>query len=142
MKNSFEIGSFLDEQEIIALSEYYQTLPKTINSGDGKKAFTTGFPWDDLPLQSIKTKFKQVFPESNVTVAMFLEEFLPWKVHTDYFKEDKVPHYAVLIPLQFDGKSTHTIIFNEEGTDQDWKSTLKTDSGYDSMAQKTFTYKR
>ena len=130
MKNSFEIDSFLDEHELSALLGYYKTLPQTINSGDDKKAFTTGFPWDDLPFETIKTKLKKVFPDSNVTVSMFLEEFIPWKVHTDYFKEDKVPHYAVLVPLDFEDKSTHTVVFNEVGIDKDWRGQLTQKSLY------------
>ena len=130
MKNSFEIDSFLDEHELSALLGYYKTLPQTINSGDDKKAFTTGFPWDDLPFETIKTKLRKVFPNSNVTVCMFLEEFIPWKVHTDYFKEDKVPHYAVLVPLDFEDKSTHTVVFNEVGIDKDWRGQLTQKSLY------------
>ena len=60
MKNSFEIDSFLDEQELVALSKFYQTLPKTINSGEEKKAYTTGFPWASMPIKSVKNKLENV----------------------------------------------------------------------------------
>jgi len=131
MKNSFEIDSFLDEQELVALSKFYQTLPKTINSGEEKKAYTTGFPWASMPIKSVKNKLENVFSTVNVTVAMFLEEYIPWGVHTDYFKDDRTPFYAVLIPLEFEDKDTHTIIFNEQATSKDWKIKLLTDTGYE-----------
>ena len=131
MKNSFEIDAFLDKQEVQALSKFYQTLPKTINSGSENKAYTTGFPWASMPIKSIKNKLENVFSTVNVTVAMFLEEYIPWGVHTDYFKDDKSPFYAVLIPLEFEDKDTHTIIFNEQATSKDWKFNLLTDIGYE-----------
>ena len=135
MKNSFEIDAFLDKQEVQALSKFYQTLPKTINSGSENKAYTTGFPWASMPIKSIKNKLENVFSTVNVTVAMFLEEYIPWGVHTDYFKDDKSPFYAVLIPLEFEDKDTHTIIFNEQATAKNWKLKLTTDIGYEYTEQ-------
>ena len=125
LNNSFEVDSFLDEQELLGLSKYYQKLPKAYNSGDEKKAYTTGFPWADLPMKKINDKVEQVFGKCNVGVSMFLEEFEPWGVHTDFLQGgDNVPYYAVLIPLDFEDKPTHTIIFDQQATDSDWKEKL------------------
>ena len=130
LESSFEIDSFFDTKEIDALLAYYKTLPKTLNSGDEKKAYTTGFPWQDLPINAIKNKIQKKFPDSNITVSMFLEEFIPWTVHTDYFKNDKVPNYALLFPLEYENKDTHTIIFHQQATTKDWKTKLDKSTGY------------
>ena len=61
LESSFEIDSFLDGNEITALRKFYQRLPKTLNSGDEKKAYTTGFPWDDLPIKSVRNKIENKF---------------------------------------------------------------------------------
>ncbi|MAJ24089.1 MAG: hypothetical protein CMP36_01110 [Rickettsiales bacterium] len=129
LENSFEIDSFLDDDEIIALLRFYKTLPKTANSGDFH-AYTTGFPWNDLPMETIKNKIQSTFTHSNITVAMFLEEYIPWTVHTDYFKDDEVPHYAVLFPLEYEDKDTHTIIFDQQATVKDWKTKIQQTTGF------------
>ena len=128
LENSFEINSFLNDQEIELLLKFYDTLPRTLNSGETKKAYTTGFPIETFPINNFIPRLKNVFGDFDTTVAMFLEEFTPWGVHTDFVKEDNVPYYAVLIPL--DTKDTHTVIFNEQGTDRDWKKKLTADSGH------------
>ena len=131
LESSFEIDSFLDGNEITALRKFYQRLPKTLNSGDEKKAYTTGFPWDDLPIKSVRNKIENKFNEAKVTVAMFLEEYIPWGVHTDYFKDDKVPYYALLFPLDFEEKDTHNIIFDQKATTKDWKVKLNEHAGFE-----------
>ena len=67
LENSFEIDSFLDDDEIIALLRFYKTLPKTANSGDFH-AYTTGFPWNDLPMETIKKEIQTM-------VSFFLNFF-------------------------------------------------------------------
>ena len=131
LSNSFEIGSFLNEREVVELTKYYQKLPKTYNSGSEKKAYTTGFPWQDLPMKKLKNRLEDLFGDFKVGTSMFLEEFSPWGVHTDFYQgEDKVPYYAVLIPLDHEDKSTHTIIFQQEATNRDWKENLKENTGH------------
>jgi hypothetical protein len=61
---------------------------------------------------------------------MFLEEFAPWTVHSDFFKNDNKPYYALLIPLKFDSKDTHTVVFNELGDKEEWKEKLDVDKNY------------
>ena len=124
LENSFEVNSFLEDQEIEILLKFYGSLPKTLNKGDLKKAYTTGFPIETIPIKKFKTRLREVFGDFNVTISMFLEEFIPWSVHSDYPKGDKTPYYAVLIPLSYDDKDTHTVIFNELGVDNDWKDQL------------------
>ena len=130
LQNSFEIDSFIDSDEIEILKKFYGALPKRLNDGGEKKAYTTGFPYNTLPLKKLKAKLTDVFGDFTVTVAMFLEEYKPWNVHTDYHKGDSDPYYAILIPLDYEDKNTHTIIFNEIATDKDWKTKLQTKKNY------------
>ena len=67
---------------------------------------------------------EKIFGKFGVTVSMFLEEFTPWNIHSDFHKNDAKPYFAVLVPLDFDDKITHTIVFNELGTEKDWKTNL------------------
>jgi len=128
--DSFEIDSFLNNKEINALLDFYEKLPKTLNDGDEKKAYTTGFPWSSMPIKTVKEKIKNMFGDCNITVAMFLEEYIPWGVHTDYLKDDDIPYYALLFPLDFEEKNTHTIIFTQQATEKEWKAGLREPSGY------------
>lgn len=130
LENSFEVQSFLDEKEINILLKFYNLLPKELNSGVDKQAYTTGFKVDTIPIKDFKTRLKNIFGECKVTVSMFLEEFDPWSVHSDYFKGDKNPYYAVLIPLDYQDMSAHTVIFNELGVEDDWKDKLTANSSY------------
>jgi len=132
---SFSIDTFITAEEITKLLEFYRRLPKTINSGDKKQAYTTGFPVQISPVKNLMPRLKEMFGEFNVTVAMFLEAFDPWNVHTDYFKNDRIPYYAVLIPLEFQNMLTHTVVFNELGTDKEWKKKLQKDSNYKYTSQ-------
>ena len=131
LENSFEIESFLDIREIELLLKFQETLPKTLNSGATKKAYTTGFPIETIPIKNFIPRLKNVFGDFNVTVSMFLEEFIPWVVHSDYSNTDKKPYYALLIPLDCENKNTHTVIFNELGIDDNWKDKLIDQSGYE-----------
>ena len=126
LRKSFEIPAFIDKHEITALLNFYKKLPKTVNTGQKKKqAYTTGFPIESLPFEDLMPRLEKVFGKFNVTVSMFLEEFDPWNVHSDYFKDDANPYYAVLIPLEVQDKITHTLVFNELGDDKDWKRKLQ-----------------
>ena len=130
MEKSFEVASFLKGNEVDTLLQFYDLLPKTLNEGIDKKAYTTGFDLDQIPVKNFNSRLKSIFGDFKVTVSMFLEEFEPWAVHTDYFKEDSNPYYAVLIPLDHQDKDTHTVIFNELGDKKDWRDTLTSTSGY------------
>ena len=127
---SFSIDNFITSEETDKLLDFYKKLPKTVNSGDTKQAYTTGFPIEISPVKDLIPRLKEVFGEFNVTVSMFLEAFDPWNVHTDFFKEDNKPYYAVLIPLEFQSMLTHTVVFNELGTDREWKKKLDANSNY------------
>ena len=130
MEDSFEIASFIDQGDMDILMKFYATLPKTYNKGDDIKAYTTGFPIETIPIKNFLPKLREVFGDFNVTVSMFLEEFVPWNVHSDYHKEDSNPYYAILIPLDYEDKNTHTIIFNEIAIDVDWKKKLQEEKNY------------
>lgn len=130
LEKSFSIQKFINQQDIDVLLDFYTTLPKTLNSGEHKNAYTTGFPIETIPLDGFTSRLEKVFGKFNVTVSMFLEEFLPWTVHSDFFKQDNNPYYALLIPLKFEDKQTHTVIFNELGDNEAWKENLKDDQNY------------
>ena len=128
---SFSIDNFITPEEVEKLLVFYKKLPKTVNSGDTKQAYTTGFPIEIAPVKDLISRLKKVLGEFNVTVSMFLEAFDPWNVHTDFFKDDHKPYYAVLIPLEFQKNLlTHTVVFNELGTDKEWKKKLNANSNY------------
>jgi hypothetical protein len=128
LQNSFEVLNFFDDREIKTLLKFYGNLTKSLNTGRTKQAYTTGFPVDTLPIKNFKTRITNVFGQHRVTVSMFLEEFDPWTVHSDYHKADKNPYFAVLIPLAYDN-DTHTIIFNESGVKEQWRENL-IDTGF------------
>lgn len=126
INDSFEIKNFISSEDIDTLKKHYSVLKKTLNSGDIKKAFTTGFPWENsIEQKIIGEKLDNIFKPYEITISMFLEEFQPWGIHTDYFKDDINPYYACLIPLDFKNKITHTIIFNEEGIVKNYWDILK-----------------
>lgn len=90
---------------------------KSLNSGEVKKAYTTGF---DEAKKAILANLLKPYLEPNIGdfkihIAMLLEEFQPWTVHTDYVKGDERPGFAVLIPLET--IPTATVIFNEHCLD-------------------------
>tara|TARA_R110000851_G_scaffold289391_1_gene443519 strand:+ start:406 stop:999 length:594 start_codon:yes stop_codon:yes gene_type:complete len=130
MEKSFKVTSFLTYDEVDMLLKFYSILPKTLNQGGDKKAYTTGFDLDKTPITNFHERLKNIFGNYKTTVSMFLEEFEPWAVHSDYFKQDTTPYYAFLIPLDHQDKDTHTIIFDELGNTADWKDRLTPDSNY------------
>ena len=130
MEKNFEIESFLSQEEVNMVLEFYNVLPKHLNTGKTKKAYTTGFDLEDIPVENFTARLKNVLGDFKVTTAMILEEFVPWSVHTDYFKPDTTPFYAVLIPLDYKDKNTHTIIFDQLGNKKDWQENLKEDLNY------------
>ena len=130
LQNSFEVPSFITDEEIKTLLKFYSVLPKKLNSGNSKQAYTTGFPIENIPIKDFQTRIKNIFGECKIQVSMFLEEFDPWTVHSDYDKGDASPYYAFLVPLDYDDKHTHTIIFNELCDQLDWKEKLIEEKGY------------
>ena len=64
LQNSFEIDSFIDSHEIEILKKFYGALPKRLNDGVEKKAYTTGFPYNTLPLKKLKAKLKETVTQS------------------------------------------------------------------------------
>jgi hypothetical protein len=107
---------FLQDSSFLQLEKLIQktTTEKTLNSGF-PKAYTTGL--DSKFNQILKSilSVESIIGEYNVHVAMLLEEFIPWGIHTDYSKGDNNPGYAVLIPLET--VDSNTVIFNEECLD-------------------------
>ena len=130
LEKSFSIKEFINKEQIETLLDFYDTLPKKLNKATEKKAYTTGFPIDTIPLSGFRAMLEDVFGKFDVTVSMFLEEFVPWTVHSDFFKDDRNPYYALLVTLNFDIKETHTVVFNELGHTRDWKSSLNVEKKY------------
>jgi len=128
IQKAFEIENFLDENEVVFLENIQKRLKKTFNLGNTKKAYTNGFDYS-LIKKVIQPKLNKIFGSFGVTDCMILEEFVPWTIHTDYIKKDSKPYYACLIPLSYENKITHTVVFNEVATKLDWGAELP-DSNY------------
>lgn len=123
IQKAFEITNFLNESEIFVLEKIQKKLEKNLNQSNEKKAYTNGFDYN-LIKKLIQPKLNKIFGTFGVTDCMILEEFIPWAIHTDYIKKDSKPYYACLIPLSYEGKITHTIVFNEVATTANWKEEL------------------
>jgi hypothetical protein len=52
MKKNFEIQSFLNQDEVEILLDFYNVLPRHLNSGSDKKAYTSGFDINDIPVEN------------------------------------------------------------------------------------------
>ena len=110
-------------------------LPNTPNSGNLSRAYTNGFQPGDpaylavrrIVLDPLERLFDNQLPRLHV--GMFLKEHTPWEIHSDYNKGDQNPNVAILIPLQIisddSAGKTHTIIFNEQSTDNSMQDYLK-----------------
>jgi hypothetical protein len=103
--------------EILLLSNTLSNLPDTPNTGEFM-AYANGFQKKDLIYPFIKKKvlerLEQLFDRPlNLVHGMILKEKTPWRIHTDYQKQDTNPDLAILIPLNDTLINTHTVIFNE-----------------------------
>lgn len=118
---SGQITNVFSVAEILSIQKALSTLPQAVNSGPVSKAYTNGFKHTDYIYYLIKKMvLNKIEPHLGVlklTVGMYLKEFAPWPIHTDYAKNDQNPGLAVLIPLHTDHINTHTVIFNEECVD-------------------------
>jgi hypothetical protein len=132
--NSFDIplaGQILnvfDAAEIELILKILKKNSDEFNAGHKKYAYTNGFTKNDLTYQLINKyvikKINLTFnTEINLHVGVYLKEFVPWPVHSDYVKDDESPYQVYLIPLQLlpvNKKLSHTLIF-----DQTSKTTFK-----------------
>lgn len=118
------VKNVFDSSELSDLLSMFQSLPKQANdhhSQDQIKAYTNGIDTKHIFYNWLVSKVKQKIESAtgigcDIHVAMYLQEFLPWGVHSDFVKGDAIPGYAFLIPLDWTGPAdskTHTIIFNE-----------------------------
>ena len=121
-KDIIEIDNFLSADEFDLLKKFSIKLisQDTTSNTNG----TIGFVYEKSIIKKlIDNKLKRVLKPFHVHQSMVLNEVSPWAIHTDWHKGDKNPYCAVLLPIDFDDKDTHTIVFNEIGYDDDWKST-------------------
>jgi hypothetical protein len=117
-------GQFMEvfsTPEILLLSNTLSNLPDTPNTGEFM-AYANGFQKKDLIYPFIKKKvlerLEQLFDRPlNLVHGMILKEKTPWRIHTDYQKQDTNPDLAILIPLNDTLINTHTVIFNESCMD-------------------------
>ena len=116
-QKAFTIENFLSEKELMHIDIISNKIPKQMNN-DEKQTFTSGFNYS-LIKKIVDEKLKNIFGEFNVKDCMILEETIPWDIHTDFNKGDTHPYYACLIPLEYDGKDTHTVVFNEEAKNRE-----------------------
>jgi hypothetical protein len=108
--------------EIQLLNSALCRLPNSPNSGKKFYAYTNGFQTGDLIYPFVKKtildKIQKIINRNlALTQGMHLKEKLPWCIHTDYVKNDQNPGLAILIPLNTEVISTHTVIFNEHCKD-------------------------
>lgn len=107
--------------EIELIINCLRKLPDDKNIGTFR-AYTNGFTSPDLIYPAMKklvlSKLEKALGKRlELVVGMLLKEKLPWEIHTDYLKGDKNPDIAILIPLNTEELNTHTVVFNEECTD-------------------------
>jgi len=112
-----EDDNFITKTEFNRLLKFLDNIKtETLNTGI-PKAFTSGI--DNRFYTYIKKILDPVLVDKigdyKIHTAMFLREFSPWAIHTDYNKGDDNPGFAVLIPLET--VESHTVIFNEICTD-------------------------
>jgi hypothetical protein len=120
-----QILNVFELDEINLILTVLEKLPDSKNRGPFQ-AYTNGFTPPDVVYQILnKNIFKKIenVLDRNLTVncGVYLKEFNPWDIHTDFvhkFDQGTEPDLAVLIPLKIISKATiptmtHTIIFNE-----------------------------
>jgi hypothetical protein len=120
MQNN-QAGQILDVFSTVEIEKFNFALSKLKNSpnqGEQFRAYTNGFEPKDVIYPFVKKNVldklaKILTQDLKLTHGMHLKEQIPWGIHTDYVKGDMNPGLAVLIPLNTDIVSTHTVIFNE-----------------------------
>ncbi len=117
LQKAFMIENFLTEQELSLVDKVSGVIPKQKNDAE-KQTLTSGFNYS-LVKKIVNEKLENIFGEFNVRDCMILEETKPWDIHTDFDKGDTDPYFACLIPLEYDGKDTHTVVFNEEAKNKE-----------------------
>jgi len=122
LDRAFQIENFLNEKEVVFIETIGEKIPKQTPES-GFDAHTNGFDYK-LIKKIIDEKLKRIFGNFNVKDCMILEETNPWDIHTDFDKGDNDPYYACLIPLNFENKITHTVIFNEQAKNKEDISNL------------------
>jgi hypothetical protein len=124
MKQFGHAANVFDASELTMLSALLKSLPNQLNETDGSphsSAYTNGIDvhhqFYDWLVSCVQHKIESATGVScNIHVAMYLNEFNPFPVHSDYDKGDPCPGYAFLIPIDWQGPAstqTHTVIFNE-----------------------------
>lgn len=109
---SFEVQKFLNTSEIDYLKKLSDAIPNKNNAGNEFVAYTNGFDYNFL-MPSIKQKIEEQIGKNQSTNCMILKEQEPWRIHTDFPKNDiNAPTWAVLVPIEF-SNDTHTVIFAE-----------------------------
>lgn len=117
-----QLNAVFSIAEILTIQKALSNLPSSMNSGPVAQAYTNGFKTTDAVYLFVKKRVIQPIEQQlrinlQLTHGMYLKEFIPWQIHTDYNKGDQKPGLAVLVPLHTDTIDTHTVIFNEECLD-------------------------
>jgi hypothetical protein len=114
-----QFDNVFSSTEILDIKNALSSLPPRLNAGLTVRSYTNSFTDKDIIYPFIKKRVlnkiqKHLQDELKLYHGMYLREFKPWEIHTDYKKNDTNPGLAVLIPLHVDPINTHTVIFNEE----------------------------
>jgi len=121
-EDTIEIENFLNNNDFELLKQFSNKLisQATASSKNG----TIGFVYEaGLLNKLIDHKLRKILKPFSVHRSMILNEISPWAIHTDVHIGDKNPDFGVVLPIVFNDKNTHTIVFNETGYDDDWKET-------------------
>jgi hypothetical protein len=86
LDKAFKIKNFLDNKEIKIIENIVKKIPKQIPTYN-HDAYTNGFDYKFIK-KFIDKKLKKIFNFFNIKDCVFLEEFVPWDIHTDYDKGD------------------------------------------------------
>jgi len=124
MQDTIEVADFLNDKEFGILKMFTEKLisKNPLSSKNG----TIGFPYQKSMVQKmLDHKLEKILLPYTVHRCMILNEVSPWAVHTDWHKNDKKPYCALLLPIHFNDKDVHTIVFNEKGYDDNWKGHQK-----------------
>ena len=119
--NTPAAGQFLDvftANELRSIQSALQKLTDAPNQDNDFYAYTNGFVTTDpiypFVKKTVLSKLELILGrELKLTHGMYLKEHHPWRIHTDYVKEDLAPDLALLIPLNTSDLPTHTVMFNQ-----------------------------
>jgi len=116
-----DIDDFLTPEEFDIIENFTKKILE-VNGTERNKNTSVGFQYEkSLVKRLLNEKLDALLAPFRVHVSLVLHEVSPWAIHTDWHKNDDHPYCALLFPIEYHEKVTHTVIFNEEAYNDDWK---------------------